>query len=155
MRLLLAATLALSIAGPAMAQNVTVSAGTELADKIDEYGARDVDRLLARLDDQAEAALARSPYAGARLELVVDDAVPNRPTFEQLADRPGLSMDSIGIGIGGAEVSGQLVMPDGARIPVSYRWFETSLAHTFAAATWSDAERAFRRFCRNLEAGRY
>lgn len=153
MRLLLAATLALSIAGPAMAQNVTVSAGTELADKIDHYGARDVDRLLARLDEQAEAALARSPYAGARLELVVEDAVPNRPTFEQMADQPGLSMESIGIG--GAEVSGQLIMPDGARIPVSYRWFETSLAHTFAAATWSDAERAFRRFCQNLEAGRY
>jgi hypothetical protein len=154
MRLILAAAVLAAIASPALAQSVDVRIGEALADKADEYGARDIERLINRLDSQAEAALGRSGrYAGARMELVIEDAAPNRPTVEQLADRPGLSMESLGVG--GAEISGEIILADGARIPVAYRWFETSIAHVGAAATWSDAERAFRRFAQRLGEGSY
>lgn len=153
MRLIPALTFCLA-ASPAMAQSVEVSVGAELADKTEEYGQRDVDRLVTSLDEAAEDALAQSGrYPGARLYLVLEDATPNRPTFQQLTDRPGLSMDSIGVG--GAEISGRLVTADGAEIPVSYRWFETNLAFASAAHTWSDTERAFRRFAGRLAEGRY
>lgn len=154
MRLILTVAVLAALASPALAQSVDVRVGQTLADKAEDYGPRDIERLLLRLDAQAEAALARSGrYPGARMELVIEDAVPNRPTFEQLADRPGLSMESIGIG--GAEISGEILLADGTRIPVAYRWFETSIANIGAAATWSDADRAFRRFAQRLGEGRY
>jgi hypothetical protein len=148
-RLILTGAVLAALASPALAQSVEVRIGQTPADRAEEYGARDIEHLLARLDAQAEAALVRSGrYPGARMELVIEGAVPNRPTFEQLADRPGLSMESIGIG--GAEISGDTLLADGPRIPVAYRWFETSIANVGAAATWSDADRAFRRFAQRL-----
>lgn len=154
MRLILATAIVCALAGPVAAQSVDVRIGDDLAEKAEDYGARDIDRLIARLDEQAEAALPQSGrYAGARMELVIEDATPNRPTFQQMTDVPGLSMESLSIG--GAEISGEIIFADGRRIPVAYRWFETSLAHVSAASTWSDADRAFRWFARRLAEGRY
>ena len=154
MRLILTAVATWAVASTAFAQAVDVRIGADLAEKAEDYGARDIDRLIARLDEAAEAALPRSgQYAGARLELVIEDATPNRPTFQQMADLPGLSMESLSIG--GAEISGEIIFADGARRPVAYRWYETSLAHVSGASTWSDADRAFRVFTRRLAEGRY
>lgn len=154
MRLILTAAALWAIASTAFAQAVDVRIGADLAEKAEEYGARDIERLTSRLDEAAEAALPQSgQYAGARLELVIEDATPNRPTFQQMADLPGLSMESLSIG--GAEISGEIVFADGTRRPVAYRWFETSLANVSGASTWSDADRAFRVFAQRLADGRY
>lgn len=154
MRLILITAIVCVLAVPAAAQSVEVRIGDDLAEKVEDYGPRDIDRLIARLDEQAEAALPVSGrYAGARMELVIEDAIPNRPTLRQMADLPGLSMESLSIG--GADISGEIIFADGRRIPVAYRWFETSLAHVSAASTWSDAHRAFRSFARRLAEGRY
>ena len=154
MRLILTAVALWAVASTAFAQAVDVRIGADLAEKAEEYGARDIERLISRLDEAAEAALPQSgQYGGARLELVIEDATPNRPTFQQMADLPGLSMESLSIG--GAEISGEIIFADGTRRPVAYRWFETSLANVSGASTWSDADRAFRVFARRLAEGRY
>lgn len=147
----LAAVAALSLAAPALAAEpeVTVSYGPKLEKKIDEYGAREVDQLAEDLRKSVLKATAGNPSLdGARIELVLEDVVPNRPTFQQMSDKPGLSFESFGVG--GASISGRVTLADGASRPVSYRWYETDIRWAWPSGTWSDAEQTFDRFARSL-----
>ena len=91
---------------------------------------------------------------GARIELVLTDLRPNRPTFQQMADRPGLD-GFRSQSIGGAAIEGQITTADGRTLPVRYDWFSSSLADVHGIDTWSDADRAYRRLAVNLADGRY
>ena len=95
-----------ALAAPA---SVTVTVGPALQAEAEKtLGVRDVNDLAAHLQATVEKRLAKSPaYDGARIELVLADAKPNRPTFKQLGDRPGLSYESFGIG--GAKIEGRAV----------------------------------------------
>lgn len=86
----------------------------------------------------------------ARVDVVINDVVPNRPTFKQLGDQPGLSFQSFGIG--GADVSGKAYDAAGNLLgEVSYDWYGDILwADT--AWTWTDADRALYQFSRRLAA---
>lgn len=86
----------------------------------------------------------------ARVDVVINDVVANRPTFKQLGDRPGLSFQSFGIG--GADVSGKAFDAAGNLIgEVSYDWYgDIYMADT--AWTWTDADRALYQFSRRLAA---
>lgn len=144
-------------AAPAMAQpvaDVTVRIGPDLREKADEYGAREVERLALELEADVERSLAREGRLapeGGRLDLVLSDAVPNRPTFEQLGRRPGLSFESYGVG--GATIEGEYVAADGTRTPLRYRWYESDIRDAQGATTWTDADRAFDRFARRVARG--
>ncbi|MFZ5669801.1 MAG: hypothetical protein ACOY4K_09910 [Pseudomonadota bacterium] len=138
--------------GPVSSVNVII--GGDLADKADRYGQRELDFLAADLQASVEKALARSgdlAMDGGRLDLVIEDALPNRPTLEQMRDNPSLSYESFGIG--GAAVSGVLTTADGRQIPVGYRWYETDIRWTIAASTWHDATLTFDRFASRLARG--
>jgi hypothetical protein len=144
MRALLAAAasgLAIAAAGAAFAQtsNVTVAVGPELQSKADRIGVREIDMLREDLAKQVGRALTRS--GAQRADLVLEMATPNRPTFEQLGARPGLSFWSLGVG--GASVTGTVTQADGTVQPVSYRWYETDIRQARGSTTWTDAERAF------------
>jgi hypothetical protein len=84
----------------------------------------------------------------ARVDVIINDVVPNRPTFKQLGDRPGLSFQSFGIG--GADVSGKAYDGQGNLLgEVNYDWYGDILwAET--AWTWTDADRAMYQFSRRL-----
>ncbi len=86
----------------------------------------------------------------ARVDVVINDVVPNRPTFKQLGDKPGLSMQSFGIG--GADITGKAFDAAGNLVgEVSYDWYGDILwADT--AWTWTDADRALYQFSRRLAA---
>ena len=147
----LAAIAAFGLAAPALAvePQVTVTYGPKLEKKIDEYGVRDVDRLAEDLRKSVLKEAAGNPRLdGARIDLVLEDAVPNRPTFQQMSDKPGLSYESFGVG--GASISGRVTLADGATRPVSYRWYETDIRWAWPSGTWSDAEQTFDRFARSL-----
>ena len=147
----LAAIAAVSLAAPAFAAEpeVTVSYGAKLEKKIDGYGAREVDRLAEDLRRSVLKEAAGNPsLEGARIELVLEDAVPNRPTFQQMSDKPGLSYESFGVG--GASISGRITLADGASRPVAYRWYETDIRWAWPAGTWTDAEQTFGRFALSL-----
>ncbi|HYF22207.1 MAG TPA: hypothetical protein VD929_02310 [Caulobacteraceae bacterium] len=136
-------------AGPVA--DVTVSIGPGLREKAEVYGARDLQRLAAELEADVETALAREGRLGqdgGRLELVLADAVPTRPTFEQMSDRTELSMQSFGTG--GATIEGRFVHADGSSEPVAFRWYENDIRWSQNAGTWSDAERAFELFARDF-----
>ncbi len=151
----LAATL--SIAGAAAAQPaaINVALSPELENRSLELGEREVRQQADRLAFVVEAALANdAELHGARIDLILTDLKPNRPTMEQMARRPGL--DGIrSRSIGGAAIEGQITFADGSVRPVRYDWFTSSLADSRGHNTWTDAERAYSRLGRNLAAGRY
>ncbi len=156
MRLLVAlAALAVAYAAPAAADPVALRPMTvdaKLQEKFDEdYGAREiavlqslVTRALTRELTAAGATIADA--APVTVETTLLDAKPSRPTMQQTIDTPGL--DALrSISIGGAELRARLLDANGAPLgEVTYEWFETDLRFSLANGTWSDAQRAIRRF---------
>ncbi len=151
--LVLGLTLA-AVAGGAHAQQapqISVSIGPALQARADDFGARDLDDLRKDLLDETTRAFAHARYMPSRVDLVIEDATPNRPTFAQLGRNIGLSMRSVGVG--GARISGTLVGPDGVARPIRYQYFETDLREERGAATWSDADRGFMMLADQLAGG--
>jgi hypothetical protein len=144
-----AAVLGLACSAMAAPPQITITYGPKLVGKIEQYGARDVADLAASLERSVRRAVGGAPeFADSRFTLVIEDAAPNRPTFQQMKDRPGLSMESYGVG--GASLSGTLTRADGTTRTLSYRWFESDIRWARASGTWSDAETAIDRFARTL-----
>lgn len=150
----LAATLAVAAAAQAQPAEVTVTLGPDLQERSKELGQRDVDQQADRLAQVVDRALAQQPrFQGARVRLVLTDLEPNRPTFQQTSDRPGLSPFH-SVSIGGAAIEGEIETADGQRLPVRYARYSNSLRDVVGYATWQDADRTFTRFASNLAAGR-
>ena len=158
--LLFAAFATLALVGSAYADplstvaSVEVKLSPELQKKAsEEYGLSDVQRLADELRDNAQSELQRTGVlAGGRLELVLVDARPNRPTFKQLGDKPGLSFESFGVG--GAAIEGKAISVEGDVTPVRFDWYETDIRQARNSATWSDANYAIDRFAYQLGRGK-
>lgn len=148
--------LAGALAAPASAQDpqVTVTIGGDLLEEAEGLGQRDVDHQRERLQTVVSRVLARSgSLGGAQVNLILTDLKPNRPTFQQASDRPGLSViDSISIG--GATIEGEVITADGQRLPVRYSRYSTSIREVQGFGTWQDADRAYDRLADNLASGR-
>jgi hypothetical protein len=144
--LLYGAVIAALLASAAHAQPpqtaVSITIGPELQRKTADFGDREVADLSDALRRTvAQAAAAAGPKAPARIDLVLEDATPNRPTPAQLGRNVGLSFSSIGLG--GARVSGLVTYADGVQRPFREQFFETDLADDRGADRWYDAYRAF------------
>jgi hypothetical protein len=148
-----AALLASATTALAAPASVTVNVGPELQKKFDKtYGQREAGFLTADLKSAVEKGLAKkTAYDGARIELTLTDVKPNRPTFKQLGDTPGLSFDSFGVG--GAAVEGRVISAEGVETPVKFDWYETDIRQVRANWVWSDAEWAFDRLARKMARG--
>ena len=84
----------------------------------------------------------------ARVEVVINDLTANRPTFKEMGDRPGLSMQSFGIG--GADVSGKAYDAAGNLIgQAEYEW-TGDILWAQGDWTWSDTDRTLSSFARKL-----
>jgi len=154
-RLALSAAALLASATTALAApaSVEVTVGPELQKKFEKtLGVREADLLTKDLRSTVEKRLAdKAAFDGARVELVLTDAKPNRPTFKQLGDTPGLSYESFGIG--GAAIEGRVTAADGTVTPVDYEWFESDIRQSRFNWVWSDAQWTFDRFARRLARG--
>ncbi|WP_309630055.1 hypothetical protein [Brevundimonas sp.] len=149
-------TLIAALATPAFAQTpqVNVTVGGDLTEDVEDLGQRDVDRQLERLQTVIERRLARDgALEGSQINLVLTDLKPNRPTWEQAAETPGLSIiDSFSIG--GATIEGEVITADGQRLPVRYSFYSSSIAEVRGYSTWQDAEQTYARLASNLVSGR-
>ena len=155
--------------GPVRVDEVRL--GDELAAHVQDIGERDLARLLddlrAEVEDRlAERGLLARPgdARAVELDLVLLEATPNRPTFEQLSGRgdwnwdrrgggrglsPYLSLSSFGIG--GAKIAGVFTAADGTPLgEVTYRYEEDDLYQAQFAATWTDAHRTIDLFAARL-----
>lgn len=156
MRMFAITAIAALIAAPAFANpaSVTVTIGPKLQEKaVQTLGVREVDDLAKDLRKAVEKRLAKTgAYDGARIELVLADVTPNHPTFKQLGDRPGLSLQSVSVG--GARIEGRVVAADGSVTPLSYAYMEPDLRWVRGYATWTNAEETFDQFAAELGRGK-
>lgn len=148
-----AAVIALATAAQAQAPNVTVTVGAKLQEQVEELGPREVRDQADRLAERVREALARrNDLNGTAVNLVLTDLKPNRPTLQQLTDRP--SLDRIrSVSIGGAAVKGEIVTADGRNLPFEYDRFNSSLADVYGFSTWWEADRVFDRVARKIAEG--
>jgi hypothetical protein len=133
-------------AAPAVSE-VKVSISPTLRQKADDLGDREFDILTAELRHSVERQIPPRP-SGGTLDLVIDDAKPNRPTPRQLSNKPGLSYESFGVG--GARITGVYVDAAGRSTPIAYSWYETDISWARYGSTWHDAETAFDRLADRL-----
>lgn len=144
-----------ALAGAAQAQTVNVEIGGELRRDALDLGQRDVRNQADRLGEVVHRALVRhGGFEGATVNLELLDVRPNRPTFQQLVDTPGLDAHR-SISIGGAEIRGEIVLADGTVKPIRrWDWYSPSISQISGFSTWQDAERAYARFATGLTSGR-
>ena len=145
--LIAAMVLSTGVSFPALALDLDTRFSESFIESLaDEYGEKEGTYLTEKLELRVTNALEQADLDIAKIELVIEDAKPNRPTFEQLSARPGLSYVH-SKSIGGAKVSGSAFGENGELIgEFSYDWYESSIANVVGAGTWSDANRVFRRF---------
>lgn len=133
-------------------QVISVSPSDEFLTELrEEYGEREMKILARDLTREVDRQLRKAGLTGYQVALVIHDARPNRPTFEQLSDNVGLSF-SLSFGLGGADVEAKILSPQGELLrSFRYDWDEYDLGFSNAAAdTWFDARRAFYFFAQNL-----
>lgn len=127
--------------------SISVTYSEDLSEKLTEdYGEREK----RVLEDMVGSSLRRElPATVVRVEVELVDAVPNRPTFEQMGNEPGLSFSSFGVG--GAELKGRAFDASGTLVgEVTYRWYSTDIVWSQNAWVWEDADRAIDRFAQEL-----
>lgn len=123
----------------------------------EDLGVREGEELRQAVTEQVNAALARrgasvAEASGLTLEISIVDADPNRPTMQQMSDRPGLDMMR-SISIGGAELHGVLRNAQGEVISeITHRRYNNNIEDVAlgAATTWTEARRAIRQFAEKV-----
>lgn len=150
---LLACIVATSAPARAAQPNIVVQIGPALRHEAEtNLGVREVERLADDLRREVGRSLDRTGVLdGARLELTLVDARPNRPTFQQMSNQPSLSMESYGVG--GATIEGRAIAIDGTVTPLRYRWYETDIRTARYHSTWADADAAISQFASRLARG--
>lgn len=145
----LVATSAFAAAPIGPVSQIDISIGSWLDQKrIDRVDDRDLSYLKDELRKSVEGQLAKTGQlaanGGGRLELVIEDAVANRPTMQELKYYPNLSYKSFANG--GADITGVYIAPDGVRTPIGFTRQEMDIRDARYAYTWRDTNRAFDRF---------
>ena len=142
---------AVLMASPALALTVETKMSTAFQEKLDDdIGVREARVLSDALTQKLTRVFTEQGVQAERIVVTIEDARPNRPTMEQVSQKPGLdSMRSISLG--GAKLSGIAYNAAGQEIGrFDYRWYETDLSNVVAATTWSDARSTFDKFARRF-----
>jgi hypothetical protein len=142
---------AVLMASPALALTVETKMSTAFQEKLDDdIGVREARVLSDALTQKLTRVFTEQGVKAEKIVVTIEDARPNRPTMEQVSQKPGLdSMRSISLG--GAKLSGIAYDAAGNEIGrFDYRWYETDLSNVVAATTWSDARSTFDKFARRF-----
>jgi len=142
---------AILLAMPAAALTVEAKISPEFQKKLDkDIGVREASTLTDALSRKISSIFTSRDINAERVVVTIEDAKPNRPTFEQVSSKPGLdAMRSISLG--GARVTGVAFDAAGKEIgTLDYDWYESDLANTIGSTTWTDARTAFDRFSRRF-----
>ena len=151
MKTLIAAIGALTILPIAAATEVAVAFSDDFAEELaDNYGEREGEELTEDIIDDLERAFERAGVSAAKVDVTIVNAKPNRPTFQQMRDEPGLDPFR-SISIGGMKLIGTAYDADGNELASQeYGWFENDIRDVVGSGVWTDANRASRRFAKKL-----
>ncbi len=151
MKTILAAIGALAILPVAAATEVSVTFSEDFAEELtDNYGEREGKKLTEDIVEDLNKAFERAGVDPAKVDITIINAKPNRPTFQQLRDKPGLDAFR-SVSLGGMKLEGTAYDAAGNVLATEeYGWFENNIRDVFGHAVWSDANRASRRFATKL-----
>lgn len=139
------------LAAPAFAVTVETKMSPEFQEKLeDDIGVREAKVLSDVLTRKITSIFADRGVTADKVVVTIEDARPNKPTMEQVSNKPGL--DPINsVSIGGAKLSGIAYDASGAEIGrFDYRWYETDISNVIAVSTWTDARSTFDKFARRF-----
>ena len=151
MKTIVAAIGTLAILQTAAATEIAVTYSEDFAEELaDNYGEREGEKLTEDILKDLEHAFEKAGVDPAKVDVEIVDAKPNRPTFEQISNEPGLDAFR-SISIGGMELVGTAYDADGNVLATQeYEWFENNIRDVVGSSTWTDANRASRRFASRL-----
>lgn len=149
--LLIAAAAAALLAPISQAGEFSVSYSDDFTEVLEEdYGVKEGEYLSKEVIEDLMREFKRADVDPARVEIVIENAMPNRPTFKQLGDKPGLDF-ARSISIGGMDLKATAYDAEGVTLAsYEYGWFENDIRNVVGSSTWSDANRASRRFARKF-----
>lgn len=141
---------ALVIAPGAMATDVTVGYAPDFQEALeDDYGVKEGTYLTKNIKEDLTREFEKAGVTVDHVTVTIERAVPNKPTFKQLGDEPGLDFGR-SISIGGMKLSATAFDASGAEMGrLTYDWFETDIRNA-GLTTWGDAKRASDRFARKF-----
>ena len=150
MKYLLVAAAALLAAPGALATEFAVTYSPEFQEKLQEdYGLREGEYLAGHIEDDLMREFKAAGLEVDHVDVTIVKAVPNKPTFKQLGDKPGLDYGA-SIGIGGMKLTATAYDADGGKMgELTYDWFETDIRNA-GLTTWYDAKKASDRFARKF-----
>ena len=151
MRSVITALVAGFVVPAALANEINVAFDPDTAEEWTEmYGEREVDYLSERVSNDLHEALAASGLTVAHVDVTIVDARPNRPTFKQVSDRPGLDQFR-SYSVGGMSLRAAAFDADGTPLAdYAYKWFSHDIRFASHRPTWSDANRASDIFARRF-----
>ncbi|MEZ6011232.1 MAG: hypothetical protein R3C08_05090 [Hyphomonas sp.] len=150
MKLIPLTALALLLSPAAFAAEINVTVSDEFQTKLDEdYGVREGEYLKKEVSDDLTRELAKAGVDVAKIDVTILDARPSKPTFKELADKPGLDYGA-SISTGGMKLSAVAYDADGnEQNTFEYSWYEHDIRYA-GLTTWYDANKASNRFARNF-----
>jgi hypothetical protein len=139
------------LAAPAVAVTVETKMSPEFQEKLeDDFGVREANVLSEALTRKITSVFDAEGVMADKVVVTIEDARPNKPTMEQVSNKPGLDVMR-SISLGGAKLSGIAYDAAGAEIGrFDYRWYENDLRNVIAASTWTDARTTFDKFARRF-----
>lgn len=151
MKYALIAIASFSLMPIAGAAEVTISYSDDFATELeDNYGEREGDILRREIAKDLTQAFDKVGVDPARVQVTILDAKPNRPTLEQMRQKPGLD-GFRSISLGGMELQATAYDEAGNELAShEYGWFENNLRDVMGHSVWSDARRASDRFSRKF-----
>ncbi len=149
-RLLPLAALALLAVPAALAGEINVTLSPEFSEELnEEYGAREGEYLIEEVQEDLARELEKAGLDIARIDVTILEAKPNKPTFKQLGDTPGLDYSG-SKSIGGMKLTATAYDASGNETgTLTYDWYENDIRYA-GISTWQDAKRASDRFARKF-----
>jgi hypothetical protein len=147
---LVAAATALLFAPVAMATEISVGYSADFEQTLeDDYGTREGTYLAKQIEKDLMREFEAAGLNVEQVMVTIERAVPSKPTFKQLGDKPGLDYGG-SVSIGGMKLTATAFNANGAEMgSLTYDWFETDIRWT-GLTTWYDANRASDRFARKF-----
>ena len=133
-----------------VAGEINVTFSPEFTEELeDEYGMREADYLVEEVQEDLTRELSKAGLDIPRIDVTIINAMPNKPTFKQLGDTPGLDYGD-SKSIGGMKLSATAFDAEGNPTgELTYDWYETDIRYA-GISTWQDAKRASDRFARKF-----
>lgn len=151
MKYLIAGALAVTLVPLAHAGEIQVKYSEDFTEKLnDDYGMREGETLSEDITKEVTEALGAKLGLLGDVVVTIEDARPNRPTFKQLGDTVGLSMQSISTG--GAKLSANVYDVKGDLLfTMDSRYYDDDIRWAQYKGTWTDAKKSIDRFATKLD----